>query len=186
LQHRAHLDAVDVALDGAGVVGQGEAVADGVVVALQAGGEGLQVGLVVVAFGTTAAEEQQGESLDQRLCREEPDVTADPDLDEPRSRSDYDDDEASDESDEFFDEDEVGDSRSGRLLAEDEGYGPDLEKDEVAGDVASTAERRRPKRPRCTLSSPDVLSRARRPGSCEPGRLAGNELAMRNSARRRC
>jgi hypothetical protein len=65
---------------------------------------------------------------------EEPDVTADPDLDEPRSRSDYDD-EASDESEEFFDVDEVGDSRSGRLLAEDEGYGPDLEKDEVAEDV---------------------------------------------------
>jgi len=40
-----------------------------------------------------------------------------------------------DESDEFFDSDEVGDERSGRLLAEDEGYGPDLEKDEVAEDV---------------------------------------------------
>jgi hypothetical protein len=65
----------------------------------------------VEAFGTTAVEEQQGESLDQRLRQEEPDPTADPDLDELRSRSDYD--EASDESDEFFDEDEVGDSRSG-------------------------------------------------------------------------
>jgi hypothetical protein len=54
--------------------GRVEVVADGVVVALQAGG----------AFGTTAAEEQQGESLDQRLCREEPDPTADPDRDEPR------------------------------------------------------------------------------------------------------
>jgi hypothetical protein len=87
------------------------------------------------AFGTTAAEEQQGESLDQRLRQEEPDPTADPDLDEPRSRSDYDDDETGEESDEFFDDDEVGDSRSGRLLAEDEGYGPDQEKDEVAEDV---------------------------------------------------
>ena len=73
--------------------------------------------------------------LDQRLRQEEPDPTADPDLDVPRSRSDYDDDEASNESDEFFDDDEVGDERSGRLLAEDEGYGPDLEKDEVAEDV---------------------------------------------------
>ena len=36
----------------------------------------------------------------------------------------------------FFDSGEVGDERSGRLLAEDEGYGPDLEKDEVAEDVA--------------------------------------------------
>ena len=35
--------------------------------------------------------------LDQRLRQEEPDPTADPDLDEPRSRSDYDDDEASNE-----------------------------------------------------------------------------------------
>jgi len=102
---------------------QGEAVADGVVVALQAGG----------AFGTTAAEEQQGESLDQRPCREEPDPTADPDRDEPRSRSGYDDDGASDESDEFFDVDEVGDSRFVRLLAGDEGYGPDLEKEVDVG-----------------------------------------------------
>lgn len=31
--------------------------------------------------------------------------------------------------------DEVGDSRFVRLLAGDEGYGPDLEKDEVAEDV---------------------------------------------------
>lgn len=56
-------------------------------------------------------------------------------MDEPRSRSDYDDDEASNESDDFFDDDEVGDGRSGRLPAEDEGYGPDLDKDEVAEDV---------------------------------------------------
>jgi hypothetical protein len=84
-----------------------------------------------------------------------------PELARRRSPSD-DDDEASDESDEFFDEDEVGDEPSGRLRAEDEGYGPDLEKDEVAEDVPSTAVRRRPKRPRCTSSSPDVLSKARR------------------------
>jgi hypothetical protein len=57
--------------------------------------------------------------------QEEPDPTADPDLDEPRSRSDHDDDEASNESDEFFDDDEIGDERSGPLLAEDESYSPD-------------------------------------------------------------
>jgi hypothetical protein len=63
--------------------------------------------------------------------------------------------------------DEVGDSRFVRLLAGDEGYGPDLEKDEVAEDVgidggAVSAED-------AASSNPDVLSRVRRPGSCEPG-----------------
>jgi hypothetical protein len=87
------------------------------------------------AFGTTAAEQEQGESLDQRLRQEEPDPASDADLDAPRSRSDYDDDEARSEADEFFEDDQVGDERSGRLLAPDEGYMSDLEKDEVAEDA---------------------------------------------------
>lgn len=64
-------------------------------------------------YGTTALEESQGESLDQLLSEEEPDV---------------------------FDTDFSGaalseeDPRAGRLVAENEGIGPDEEKDEVARD----------------------------------------------------
>jgi Family of unknown function (DUF5709) len=61
-------------------------------------------------FGTTAFEESQGESLDQLLAEEEPDV-----------------------SDDGSDEDE--DARSGRLVAEDEGAHPSYERDSVANDV---------------------------------------------------
>jgi hypothetical protein len=85
------------------------------------------------AFGTTAAEQQRGETLEQRLRQEEPDPTADPDA--PLSRNDLDDDEALSESDEFFDDDEVGDQRAGRLRAPDEGIFEDDEKDEIAEDT---------------------------------------------------
>ena len=85
------------------------------------------------AFGTTAAEQQQGETLEQRLRQEEPDPTADPDA--PLSRNDLDDDEALSESDEFYDMDEVGDQRAGRLRAPDEGIFEDDEKDEIAEDT---------------------------------------------------
>lgn len=69
----------------------------------------------------TSLEEREGESLDQRLSEEVPDVSPD---DVP-----------------FDDED----PRAGRLLAPDEGVGPDEEKDEIAEDVgpagyASSAE----------------------------------------------
>lgn len=74
-------------------------------------------------FGTTAAEEEAGESLDQLLAEEEPDV-------DPYAESD--DDLAQDGS-------QAGgysaDPRSGRLVAEDEGTGPDDEPDLVARDV---------------------------------------------------
>jgi NAD(P)H-hydrate repair Nnr-like enzyme with NAD(P)H-hydrate epimerase domain len=42
-----HLDLVDVALHGAGAVGQGEPGGDGLLVAADAVGEGVQLGLVV-------------------------------------------------------------------------------------------------------------------------------------------
>jgi hypothetical protein len=69
----------------------------------------------------TLREERDGESLDERLSEEEPDVSED-DID------------AADEE-----------PRAGRLLAPDEGEGPDLEADEIAEDVgpagyASSAE----------------------------------------------
>jgi hypothetical protein len=69
-------------------------------------------------FGSTADEALQGESLDQRLTQEEPDV--DP----------YGDEEPETEVD-----DEVGDARSGRLVDPDRGSGPDEEKDLVGDDV---------------------------------------------------
>jgi hypothetical protein len=56
-------------------------------------------------FGNTVAEEHQGESLEQRLAQETPDVDA--------SGDDWDED--------FLDDDEVGDLRSGRLVAADDG-----------------------------------------------------------------
>lgn len=70
------------------------------------------------AFGTTTAEQQAGESLDERLAEEVPDVSAE-----------------GDDSAEFRDFSEVGNARSGRLMAEDEGSGEDTEKDLVAEDV---------------------------------------------------
>jgi uncharacterized protein DUF5709 len=82
-------------------------------------------------FGTTAAEERQGESLDQRLSEEEPDFGAedvtDTDEDESTRRG--------------WEED----PRAGRLVAEDEGLTSDDEPDSVAEDVgidsgAATAE----------------------------------------------
>jgi hypothetical protein len=72
-------------------------------------------------YGTTDLEQAEGESLDQRLAEEEPDVF---------------------ESDAPFD---VPDPRAGRLVAPDEGAHPDEEADEIATDVgpagyASSAE----------------------------------------------
>jgi hypothetical protein len=73
-------------------------------------------------FGNTPNEEATGETLDQRVAQEipEPDpyVEAEKDsLDEPLADA------------------EVGDVRAGRLVAPDEGFGEDTEKDLVADDV---------------------------------------------------
>lgn len=78
------------------------------------------------AFGVTQAEAQQGESWDQRIAQEEPDPTTRPDLDDYGTTT---------ESGEFFDAAEVGDRRAGRLVAPDEGWGEDEEKDEIGADV---------------------------------------------------
>ncbi len=56
-------------------------------------------------FGNTSAEEHQGESLEQRLAQEIPDY--DPDRDTW--------------ADDDLDDDQVGDERSGRLVAADDG-----------------------------------------------------------------
>jgi Family of unknown function (DUF5709) len=81
-------------------------------------------------FGTTAEEEREGESLDQLLAEEEPDVGSD---------DTWTDDESPDN------DDRTTDPRSGRLVAADEGVHPDAEDNAVATDVgidggAATAE----------------------------------------------
>jgi len=93
-----------------------------------------------IRYGTTVEEEQEGESLDQQLAEEEPDVAFDAD------------DEDDDESGAFAgDEDIAGedidglllddgpDTRAGRLVAEDEGAHADEEADLVASDVGPDA-----------------------------------------------
>ena len=79
-------------------------------------------------FGTTAPEEQEGESLDQLLAEEEPDPYAEADSDE-------DEDEGEDlRADDLWDDDEP-EPRSGRLVADDEGAHADDEDELVAHDV---------------------------------------------------
>lgn len=70
-------------------------------------------------YGSTAAETAAGESLDQRIAQEQPDV--DPYADEDPQAP--------------IDEGEVGDDRAGRLVDPDEGLGPDTEKALVGDDV---------------------------------------------------
>jgi hypothetical protein len=82
-------------------------------------------------FGTTGAEEQEGESLDRLLSEEEPDPYAD--LDEDDDEDDEDDDEDR-RADDLWGDDEP-DPRSGRLVAEDEGAHADTDDELVARDV---------------------------------------------------
>ena len=71
------------------------------------------------SYGNTPEEEERGETLDQRIAQEEPEP--DPYL-------------AAAEEAEYVGG-EVGRERAGRLVDEDEGLGPDEEKDLVAEDV---------------------------------------------------
>jgi len=98
-------------------------------------------------FGTTAEEEEHGESLDQRLVQEQPD----PGLEEVEQAAEDEDAEnpagveinadlegegelVDDLSGELID-DEVGEERAGRLVAPDEGFGSDTEAQLSADDV---------------------------------------------------
>ncbi|MFE3826959.1 DUF5709 domain-containing protein [Streptomyces sp. NPDC059092] len=81
--------------------------------------------LGVESRGTTAAERSAGESLDQRLAEEVPELGP-PDGDGIGDLP-YGEGERLD--------DEVGDDRSGRLVAPDEGAHEDAEKDMIASDV---------------------------------------------------
>ena len=90
----------------------------------------------VDAFGTTLAEQHQGESLEQRLAHEEADPANA--VDNPDEYSDMvggDDPDAIAAEDDFLGDGEVGARRSGRLLAPDEGSHEDTESDMVADDV---------------------------------------------------
>lgn len=78
-------------------------------------------------FGTTSAEERRGETLDQRVAQEEPNEWEREDGSDGLGDSD-------DTDGELID-DQVGDRRSGRLVAPDEGVRGDSEKDVVARDI---------------------------------------------------
>jgi hypothetical protein len=80
-------------------------------------------------FGTTAEEEQEGESLNQLLAEEEPEP--DPYADSGGSEDDDDEDRRADD---LWGDDEP-EPRSGRLVADDEGAHADDEEDLVAHDV---------------------------------------------------
>lgn len=94
------------------------------------------------AFGTTLAEEKQGETLDQRLAQEEPDpamevdpVDGDPGVRAGGTDAGIDADLDIDSSIDFVDDGEVGDARAGRLVDPDQGAGTDREKDMIGTDV---------------------------------------------------
>ena len=94
----------------------------------------------VDAFGTTVAEQQQGESIEQRLRQEEPDPSAafDDPLDDSAGADQSvsgDDPDAVGAEDDFLGDGEVGDARTGRLVAPDEGAHEDRESDLVADDA---------------------------------------------------
>jgi Family of unknown function (DUF5709) len=83
-------------------------------------------------FGTTAAEEQEGESLDQLLAEEEPE----PDPYAEPERDPYGDEDR--RADDLFG-DAAPQARAGRLVADDEGAHPHAEPDLVARDVGIDA-----------------------------------------------
>lgn len=94
-------------------------------------------------FGTTAEEQEEGESLDQHLAEEEPDAAFD--TDDGTAEDIAGDEDAADEDVDGLLLDDGPDPRAGRLVAEDEGAHPPDEADLVAHDAgvdggAATAE----------------------------------------------
>lgn len=92
------------------------------------------------SYGNTVAEQEQGETIDQRIDQEIPDPTSaygapDNESGLDTERLGGDDPDAIDADQDFVGDDEVGDERAGRLVAQDEGLGEDTEKDLVAGDA---------------------------------------------------
>ena len=97
-----------------------------------------------IRYGTTAEEQDRGESLDQLLAEEEPDIT--PEVDDERPEDIAGDEDAADEDIDGLLLDDGPDPRAGRLVTVDEdGYPLDDDADLVARDVgidgaAATAE----------------------------------------------
>ena len=88
--------------------------------------------LAMNRFGTTAAEEREGETLDERLAQEEPDPAAEIRYDDGEEPQD-------EQAEEAVDSGEVGGERAGRLVDPDEGARGDAEKDLVGYDVGIDA-----------------------------------------------
>jgi len=97
----------------------------------------------VESFGTTAEEQHQGESLEQRIAQEVPDPNTAygaPDNesgldDEDEDRVGGDDPDSIAAEDDFIGDAEVGDERAGRLVAPDEGAHEDVDHEMVGRDV---------------------------------------------------
>jgi Family of unknown function (DUF5709) len=91
--------------------------------------------LGMTRFGTTVAEAEEGESLDQRLAQEVPDPNLAADLEYSPTDDDVDavDDTRVEDDDLNFSE--VGTDRAGRLVDPDEGAHEDIDKDLVGSDV---------------------------------------------------
>jgi Family of unknown function (DUF5709) len=94
-------------------------------------------------FGSTASEQESGESLDQLLAEEEPDIAAD--IDDERLEDIAGDEDAADEDIDGLLLDDGPDPRAGRLVADDEDADPGADRDLLAYDVgpdggAATAE----------------------------------------------
>jgi hypothetical protein len=81
-------------------------------------------------YGTTAGEQQAGESLDDLLAEEEPDTPFDLDDEDPEDFAG--DPDVADEDVDGLLLDDGPDARAGRLVADDEGAHPDTEADLVA------------------------------------------------------
>ncbi|HEY1321738.1 MAG TPA: DUF5709 domain-containing protein [Streptosporangiaceae bacterium] len=84
-------------------------------------------------FGSTAEEQEEGESLDQLLAEEELDVAFEADDERPEDIAG--DEDAGDEDVDGLLLEDGPDPRAGRLVAEDEGAHPDAEADLVARDA---------------------------------------------------
>lgn len=90
----------------------------------------------VDAFGTTAAEQRQGESLEQRFAHELPDPSnAFESAFAESDRVGGDDPDAIAAEDDFLGDGEVGSRRSGRLIAPDEGTYADTDSEMYAEDL---------------------------------------------------
>ena len=94
----------------------------------------------VNAHGTTAYEESIDETIDERILQEEPAPSSA--YGRPRNESGLDDDriggddpDSIDAEDDWLGDNEVGDARAGRLVADDEGAHDDDEKQAWASDV---------------------------------------------------